>query len=441
MRRYQQEVLDSYEFEYVTYEQAKDLKKLLTDKFVKKNTEKIIAMDIDDYSLNQDLEKLATGLSLEIEIITNEGFLTDKQQLEEHFADKDSYYFTKFYIAQRKRLDILVDGDGKPEGGQWSYDPENRKKLPRKVELPEVNTFGDNKYVKEASEYVEKNFADHYGRSENFAYPTNHKEAKEWLDQFLLERFDNFGPYEDAIDTRGSYLFHSVLTASLNIGLITPDQVVEDALKIADEKKIPLNSLEGFIRQIIGWREYMRAVYIYKGEEQRNSNFFRHKRKLKECWYDASTGIEPVDYVITKVNETAYSHHIERLMVMGNIMLLCEIHPDEAYRWFMEMYIDSYDWVMVPNVYGMSQYSDGGEIVTKPYISSSNYILKMSNFSKEGWCEIWDGLYWRFIDKHKQVFANNHRMRFMVSQLERLDEARKERIFAKAEDFIARVTD
>jgi deoxyribodipyrimidine photolyase-related protein len=180
----------------------------------------------------------------------------------------------------------------------------------------------------------------------------------------------------------------------------------------------------------------MRGVYVTRGRQQRTSNYFQHRRSLPQSFYNGTTGIAPVDHVIKQVQATAYCHHIERLMVLGNIMLLCEFHPTQVYRWFMELFIDAYDWVMVPNVYAMSQYADGGGMTTKPYISSSNYILKMSNHERGSWCDIWDGLYWRFIEKHRDSFAKNHRMSMMVHQLEKLDGAKQKRLFKAADVFL-----
>lgn len=256
------------------------------------------------------------------------------------------------------------------------------------------------------------------------------------LDDFLKHRFQKYGVYQDAILRQDSFLFHSLLTPALNIGLLTPKEVVDRALKAADKNKVPLNSLEGFIRQVVGWREFIRGVYVHAGRKQRTVNYWKHTRKIPETFWTGETGIEPVDVVIRRVLKTAYAHHIERLMILGNFMLLCEFDPDEVYRWFMELFIDAYDWVMVPNVYGMSQFADGGVMATKPYISSSNYVLKMSNFKKGPWCEIWDGLFWRFVDKHKKFFAANPRLNMMNRQLAKMKEEKKVRLFKAAEQYL-----
>ena len=209
-----------------------------------------------------------------------------------------------------------------------------------------------------------------------------------------------------------------MLTPALNIGLLSSQQIINAAMERADD--VPLNSLEGFVRQIIGWREYMRGVYRIHGRQQRNGNFWQHTQPMPGSFYDGTTGIEPVDTVIHRVLKHAYCHHIERLMILGNFMLLCEIDPNAIYQWFMELYIDAYDWVMLPNVYGMSQHADGGLITTKPYISGSSYVLKMSRFRKGNWCPIWDALYWRFIHKHQEFFAANPRMSVMTAQCRKM---------------------
>jgi deoxyribodipyrimidine photolyase-related protein len=330
------------------------------------------------------------------------------------------WFFTDFYIAQRKRAEILVDERGKPIGGKWSFDTENRKKLPRGISVPAIDWPSSNAFVREATEYVARQFPQAIGAATPFRYPVDRRSALKLLDDFIEHRFAQFGDYEDAIDSKDSFLFHSVLTPALNIGLISPQEVIDAALQRID--RVPINSLEGFIRQVIGWREFIRAVYIKLGRRQRMRNFWQHGQPMPASFYDGTTGIEPFDAVVRRVLKNAYCHHIERLMVLGNFMLLCEVSPDAIYRWFMELFIDAYDWVMVPNVYGMSQYADGGMITTKPYISGSAYILKMSNFKKGDWCPIWDALYWNFIDKHRDFFSANPRMSVMVKQCERMGE-------------------
>ena len=247
---------------------------------------------------------------------------------------------------------------------------------------------------------------------------------------------DEFGVYEDAIVKEEHILNHSLLSPLINIGLLNPSEVIENAIDYAKSNDVPINSTEGFVRQILGWREFIRGVYEVKGTEERTKNFWNLKRKIPSSFYDGSTGIKPVDDVIKKINKTAYAHHIERLMILGNFMVLCEFDPDDVYQWFMELFIDAYDWVMVPNVYGMSLFADGGLMSTKPYISSSNYIMKMSNYSKGNWQEVWDGLFWTFMDKHRNFFESNPRLGMLLGNLDRMKKDTLENHFNNAEKFL-----
>ena len=206
----------------------------------------------------------------------------------------------------------------------------------------------------------------------------------------------------------------------LNCGLLSPNFIINETIKFADQHEVPINSLEGFIRQIIGWREFIRAVYELKGTEERTRNYWNFTRSIPASFYDGTTGIEPIDSTIKKILKTGYCHHIERLMVLGNFMLLCEFNPDEVYKWFMELFIDAYDWVMVTNVYGMSQFADGGLMATKPYISGSNYLMKMSNYEKGEWQKTWDALFWHFMNKQRVFFLQNPRLGMLVKTFDKM---------------------
>lgn len=340
-----------------------------------------------------------------------------------------------FYQHQRRRLGILVDEKGKPHGGKWSFDADNRKKLPKDQPVPEFYTPQQPSWLNEVIKSIETDFPNSLGVSWGFEYPVTHEAAKEVLQRFLHERFHLFGDYEDAISSKHKHLFHSVLTPALNIGLITPQQVVDQTLQHGIEHKIPLNSLEGFIRQIIGWREFIRLIYHRHGREQRTRNYWGHNRKIPKSFYDGTTGIAPIDHIIHQLHETAYCHHIERLMVLGNFFLLCRFDPDEVYRWFMEFFIDADDWVMVPNVYGMTQFADGGIFSTKPYIAGSNYLKKMSDHPKGEWQEIWDGLFWTFVMDKEEFFRSQPRLGMMTRQLDMRDEQWKNAKREKAHTF------
>lgn len=395
---------------------------------------------IDDW-LNKRLKRSAKKNNIQLNESISQLFINSQDKLNGFFRrDKKKFYQTSFYIDQRKKLNILtIDGD-KPIGGKWSFDKENRKKYPKgkvppPIQFPETTT-----YYKEATQYTIQHFSENLGSiTEHPLYPVTHDQAETWLQQFFKVRFAEFGPYEDAIVDEYSILNHSVLSPLINVGLLTPMYVVRQAIKHADSFQTPLNSLEGFVRQIIGWREFIRGVYICKGVEERTKNFWGFERKIPASFYNGTTGIIPIDKTIQKVLKTGYCHHIERLMILGNFMVLCEFHPDAVYQWFMELFIDAYDWVMVPNVYGMSQFADGGLMSTKPYISGSNYIMKMSNYKKGAWQAIWDGLFWRFMHVNADFFKSNPRLNMLVRSFERMSEEKRNQHLSQAESFLNRL--
>lgn len=387
-------------------------------------------VDVVDDWLERRLRTLSKELGVSFERLESPGFLTSAAQIDEYFSHNPKR-MQSFYMWQRRRLDILVEGS-EPVGGQWSFDAENRKRLPKHIELPEAYTYTKHAALEDAQAWAKQAFLNNPGNADTFFYPLTHDEARMQLQIFLRERLANFGPYEDAIAREPSWLFHSVLSAPLNIGLITPQEVIDETMAYAQNHDVPLQSLEGFIRQIIGWREYMRATYVQFGPAMRTKNVLNMQRQLPDSWWDGSTGIEPIDQTIQKVLNTAYAHHIERLMVLGNSALLLRIHPDEVYRWFMSLFIDAYDWVMVSNVYAMSQFAAGELITTKPYISGSNYILKMSDYSKGAWCDDWDALYWQFIDDYRAVFMRNPRSSMMVKLYERMHDEKRSRLAERA---------
>jgi deoxyribodipyrimidine photolyase-related protein len=403
--------------EYINYLDIKGDRFYLENYLKKNKVAKIHFVDPVDFILEKRLNKL----SVEKQIYTTPNFICSKDYLAEYFSKKKTYFLNKFYTDERKRLGLLIDNSGSPLGGKWNLDQENRKSIRKNINIPQIKSYKNNRFIEESIIYTNNNFSQNPGNPYEFWFPTNHVDAKTWFENFLSNRFYNYGDYQDAILKNENFLFHSLLSPLINNGLLNPNYVVERSIEFALRNYIPINSLEGFIRQIIGWREFIRGVYILDGVKQRNSNFFNNHNKIPKLFYNGTTGIEPVDITIKKLLDTSYNHHIERLMILSNFMLLCEFHPTEVYKWFMEMYIDSYDWVMVPNVYGMGQFADGGLMSTKPYISSSNYIKKMSDFKSGEWTKIWDALFWRFIFKHKDYFSKNMRTVFMAKSLERMD--------------------
>ncbi len=428
---------DGLEATIFPYEKRTDLAHDMMRGLAEDGVTDVAMVDTVDFIAEKRLRAAAEANGIALVFHTSPGFLNTKTDNLNWSDGRKRWFMAEYYKSQRRRLDVLMDGD-EPVGGQWSFDEDNRKKVPKKLldSLPIIDWPQHDEIDTKAKDSVAADFPDAYGSLDTLYYPTSHKAATDWLQQFLERRFAQFGDYEDAIVEGESWLWHAVLTPTLNIGLLTPQQVLDATLAYAEKKDIPLNSVEGFVRQIIGWREFMRATYEDLGVQMRTTNHWDHTRKIPASFYDGTTGIDPIDDTIKRILDTGYCHHIERLMVLGGFMFLCEIDPNDVYRWFMEMFIDSYDWVMVPNAYAMSQHADGGLITTKPYFSGSNYVRKMSHWSKGDWADTWDGLYWRFIMKHADELGSNPRWAMMCRTAQRMKDETKEAHLKNAEAFL-----
>jgi deoxyribodipyrimidine photolyase-related protein len=425
--------------EYIESVQKESDIRILINKLHDQKYDTISIVDPIDNWLMKRINKSCEALKIKLIINDSPLFLNTNEDLKIFFDLKKKRFFqTEFYKQERIKRNILIDDAGQPMGGQWTYDIENRKKYPKNKSVIKTTIPQENKYYKEAKDYTENNFANNLGElNAIIQYPCTYEEAEQWFQEFLKNRMNEFGIYEDAILMNEIIINHSLISVLLNAGLLEPQSVVDETLKFCNEYNIPINSTEGFIRQIIGWREFIRGVYIAKGTEERTKNFWKFKRKIPKSFYDGTTGILPIDVTIKKLKGSAYCHHIERLMVLGNFMLLCEFDPDDVYKWFMEFFIDAYDWVMVPNIYGMSQFADGGMMSTKPYVGASNYLMKMSDYPKGEWQEIWDALFWRFLDVHREVFLKNPRLGMLVKTYDKWPIEKKQSLFTKAEQFLA----
>lgn len=430
-----------YQVEYIdAISVIADIRQLIPE-LVNKGVKTIFTIDPSDYWLEKRLKEGCIAHQIKLQLAENSIFINTKEDLTHFFkADKKSFFQTTFYKQQRKKHSLLLDEKGAPQGGSWTYDQDNRKKYPKGKTPPPIHYPDQNEHYQEAVEYVKKHFVHHYGSiTEQPLYPIDHAGAETWLSDFFEYRFHEFGAYEDAIVKDETILNHSVLTPMMNVGLLEPKTIVEKAITYSKENDVPIQSTEGFVRQIIGWREFMRGMYHIKHIEHRTTNFWDFQNSMPQSFYTAETGILPIDETIKKVLKDGYCHHIERLMVLGNFMLLCEIHPDAVYQWFMELFIDAYDWVMVPNVYGMSQFADGGLFATKPYISGSNYIMKMSNYPKGDWQEVWDALFWRFMHRQRTFFESNPRLGMLVRNLDRMDNNKLSHHLAVGDEFLKKI--
>lgn len=453
MREYRNELeSDGFKVHYETLDSTKakeghDYLGSLRAFIVKNRVTSIDLFEVEDKFFEEKLFSMLKPLSVQTTVHTSPMFVTTRAQFKSYLENTRRPFMKTFYEQQRQRLKVLVDDKGKPIGGQWSFDEDNRQPLPKDYVAPKLTThshepgqLGDTAISQDVAKTINTMFHDHPGTTDEIWLPTSRPLARQWLKTFLKERLKDFGPYEDALSKEHAFLNHSVLTPFLNTGLLTPQEVIHETLRTAEALKTPLNSLEGFIRQIIGWREFIRGIYQNFSEVQETTNHFKHNRLLTNAWYDGTTGIEPLDDVIKKTLKFGYAHHIERLMIVGSLMLLLEIEPREAHRWFMEMFIDSSDWVMGPNVYGMALFSDGGIFATKPYICGSNYYRKMGGYKKGDWQDSVDGLYWQFIDRHQSFFLKNPRLSMMARTSEKMAPEKKQRLFEAAAQIRNRLT-
>jgi len=410
----------------------------LDQEIARRGVRELSNFEIEDRSFDARIEDACARRGVYRRVLPSPMFMLRPDEIRQSIGPGRIARMADFYRWHRQRTGILIEHDGSPTGGRWSFDTENRKKLPPGLSIPRVSTAYPTRHVQAVSRLVAERFGDHPGTTEGFGWPTTRAGALRWLGHFVRHRLPQFGPYEDAISSRSDVLFHSRLSPLLNCGLLTPREVVDRALRRRTE--VPIESLEGFVRQIIGWREFVRGIDLLHGERQAASNSWGHDRQLRPCWWTGSTGVAPLDDLIDGARRTGWAHHIQRLMVAGNIMTLCGVQPHEAWRWFMEMFVDSAEWVMGPNVFGMGICSDGGIFATKPYICGSNYLLKMGDYRRGPWCDALDGLYWGFVERHRAALAQNPRMSPIVRSLDRIDAERRERITAAGRALRERLT-
>ena len=367
--------------------------------------------------------------------IPNGFFIADADEWKEKI--EPGYRMEYFYRDMRRKTGYLMNGSD-PEGGEWNYDDQNREKLPKKIQVPDIETIRPDDVTDEVLEMIEHYFPDHFGNLNIFPYAVTRVQALELLDQFITERLDEFGPYEDALKAGNHTLFHSRLSLYLNNGLLLPGEVCDAAVKAYDAGTARLNSVEGFVRQIIGWREYIRIYYEAMMPDVREANHFGFTEKLPAMYWTGKTEMKCMEECLKPVIEEAWSHHIPRLMVLSNFSNLTETDPRELNHWFHLAYADAYEWVELPNVLGMSTFADGGVLASKPYVSSGNYINKMSDYCKkcsysvtkktgENACPF-NYLYWNFVDKQRDTFNDSGRVNFMVNMFDnkKSDEEKKE---------------
>jgi len=394
----------------------------------------------DEYRLDRQLKDIAERLALPWKIRDTEHFLTDRDAIAIQFAGKKRYLMESFYRRMRKEFDILME-HGKPVGGKWNYDVKNRKPYDGKVPIPEPLIFNNN--VTDIVETIESSGVRTFGkiRPERFIWPIDRSQSLALLKAFLKDALPRFGTYQDAMTTQSWALFHSRLSYSMNTKMLHPMEVIGAAMiEWERREEISVQQVEGFVRQILGWREYMRGVYWDLMPDFSEMNFFNHDAALPDFYWTGDTRMACLKAAIGQSLEHAYAHHIQRLMVTGNFALLAGVHPDAVDEWYLGIYIDAVEWVEKPNTRGMSQFADGGRIATKPYISSARYIHSMSDYCRD--CHYrhkekfgdhacpFNALYWEFFARHRDRLASNPRIGMMYRTWDRMKE--KERILNRA---------
>lgn len=393
---------------------------------------KLIVVEPGDYGVREHLVETAGDLDIELEIRPDRHFYCSIDEFREHAEGRKSLRLEYFYRDMRKRHEILLDESGEPTGGKWNFDHDNRDSFSRSGpgKLPQQKTTRPDAITKDVLQLVESRFAEHPGNLDHFTLPVTRRQAKAFLKHFVEEILPDFGQWEDAMWTDEAFLYHSRLSAPLNLKLLNPRECVEAAVDAYRADRAPINSVEGFVRQILGWREFIRGIYWLKMPEYIELNHFDHQLDLPAFFWDGETGMNCVRQSMTHVLDHGYSHHIHRLMVLGNFAQLWGVHPRKFHDWHMAMYLDAIDWVSLPNTLGMSQYGDGGLVGTKPYCSSGNYINNMSDFCKS--CRFdykqrvgdeacpFTTLYWDFMDRHYEQLKDNPRMKFPMKHLQKL---------------------
>ena len=397
----------------------------IKDLVAKYRIEQFEYMEPDEYRLDEYLTQLSEVLAIPFSMVSSEHFLTERYDLRAFFEGKKQYLMENFYRSMRKEYDVLMTPAGKPEGGQWNYDKENRKKLPKGHVPPDPIAFEHN--VSQVLNDIQEANLPHFGRISptSFIWPISSIEAWQLFDRFLEEMLPNFGTFQDALSQEHWSLYHSRISFALNTKLIDPLTVIRKTETYWREHPdaISLAQAEGFIRQILGWREYMRGIYWDQMPEYAEKNHFGHERKLPDWFWTGDTHMQCLKRAVDQSLEYAYAHHIQRLMVTGNFALLAGIHPDEVDRWYLGIYIDAFEWVEITNTRGMSQFADGGIVATKPYVSSASYIHKMGDHCKyckydhkqrtgENACPF-NSLYWDFLERNRPLLGNNPRMTMM----------------------------
>jgi deoxyribodipyrimidine photolyase-related protein len=426
---------------------------VLKEHIQQKKVKHLVCIEPGEWRLKQDIEALAKELNIRLEMREDDHFFCSRHEFVEWAANKKELRLEYFYRLMRKKHNILLDAEGNPEGGQWNFDQDNRKPYPKKgpgiIDAPAA--FEVDAITQEVLAFVAKAYPDHPGSLESFNWPVTRKHAVQALDYFVEYRLRNFGVYQDAMWTDTPFGWHSILSSALNLKLLNPREVVDAVLVAWKKYSLDLSTIEGFIRQILGWREFVRGMYYLDMPKMAQDNYYEHQNSLPKWYWTGNTQMACMKDAIGQTLQYGYAHHIQRLMVTGNFALLAEILPQEVCEWYLAIYVDAIEWVELPNTAGMALFANGGRFTSKPYIASGAYIKRMSNYC--GSCkykpEVRFGaeacpvttLYWNFLIKHQKQFDASPRTRLMTANLKRISDDDQKAITLHAKQILSQLDD
>ncbi len=444
---------DGFSVDYQPYDQkgaARSFRDLVKAAVGEHEPECVIVTEPGERRLMDDMKGWEKALGLPVEIREDERFICSHAEFRDWAEGRKTLRMEYFYREMRRKTGLLMEGDD-PVGGQWNFDKENRKPANADLFMPRVRRFKPDAVTKSVIELTNERFSDHFGDLEPFGFAVTRKDALKALDHFVECALPLFGDYQDAMLQGENFLYHSLLSFYINAGLIGPLEVCRRVADAYDRADAPLNAAEGFIRQIIGWREYMRGIYWFHDGDYVRQNVFGCERALPDFYWTAETDMACVRAAVTQTREEAYAHHIQRLMVTGTFAMLAGIDPYEVHEWYLGVYADAYEWVEAPNVIGMSQYADGGALASKPYAASGAYINRMSDYCKgcaykvskkteEDACPF-NALYWDFLARNARALKGNPRMAQMYRTWERMKPDVKKAYRARAQGLLKRLDD
>ncbi|WP_108787962.1 cryptochrome/photolyase family protein [Erythrobacter sp. Alg231-14] len=414
------------------------------------NPKAIHIVEASEWRVQQAIEEWPDKFDCPIEVLGDDRFLCTPSEFRDWAEGRKALTMEHFYREMRRKTGLLIDNQGRPVGGEWNYDKDNREPPKGTMNAPSPPKFSPDAITTDVIRLVADTFDDHFGNLDQFDWPVTHEEAEQAADAFFAERIEKFGPYQDAMVHGSDDLYHSMLSTSINCGLLDPMDLCRRAEEAYTEGRAPLNSVEGFVRQIIGWREYVRGFYWRFMPDLATDNAMNAHRPLPEFFWTGDTDMRCLSDCIRSTHNNAHAHHIQRLMVLGNFCLLAGINPQDVQDWYLAVYADAFEWVELPNVAGMILYADGGKLATKPYAASGNYINKMSDYCKECRYKVtvktgedacpFNPLYWHFMDRHREQLSNNHRIGRIFATWDRMGEEKQREYINSADTFLASLT-